>query len=410
MVCGCSKIIVIIRFTHNSLIFGMPKKVLIFSLAYGPRFWGGAELAVREITKRVAPEDVMFDMITLRFDASLSREEVMGNVRVHRIGFAAKNPDITDLSSFPLSLNKYLFPFLAVWKALALHSKKRYDATWAIMANYAGFAALFFKFLHPRVPFILTLQEGDPVSHIKRRVRFVAPLFRRVFSTADIVQAISEHLARFGESMGARSPVSVIPNGVDIKRFIIDDLGFKNEKENRKEKILITTSRLVKKNAIEDIIQSLAYLPDIVHLWILGEGPELKNLQLTTYNLKLNNRVHFLGQKNHDDLPAYLREAHVFIRPSLSEGLGNSFIEAMAMGIPIIGTPVGGIVDFLKDEETGLFCEVKNPKGIARQAARLFAFPLLREKIVANARRLALTRYDWNIIAQKFKEDIFAKV
>ena len=107
------------------------KKVLIFSLVYGPRFWGGAELAVREITKRIAPKSVFFDMITLRFDSVLPREEVMENVRVHRVGFAVKNPDIKDLSSFPLFLNKYLFPFIAFFKAVMLHRRSRYDATWA---------------------------------------------------------------------------------------------------------------------------------------------------------------------------------------------------------------------------------------------------------------------------------------
>ena len=82
----------------------------------------------------------------------------------------------------------------------------------------------------------------------------------------------------------------------------------------------------------------------------------------------------------------------------------------MAAGIPVIATPVGGIPDFIKDGETGLFCEVKNPKSIARQAARLFADRILREKITANARRLAITRYDWNVIAQKFNENIFSNI
>src|SRR3989344_8202599 len=87
------------------------KKVLIFSLAYGPRFWGGAEIAVKEITDRIVTENVSFDMIRLRFDSALPREEKMGNVSVYRIGFSSKNPDVKDLASLPLLANKYLFPF-----------------------------------------------------------------------------------------------------------------------------------------------------------------------------------------------------------------------------------------------------------------------------------------------------------
>ncbi len=394
----------------------MAKKVLIFSVVYGPRFWGGAELAAHEITKRIAPQDTSFDMITLRFDSSLPREETMGNVHVYRIGFATKNPDIKDLSSFPLSLNKYLFPFLGFLKALSLHHKKRYDAVWAIMANYAGFAALFFKLLNPRATFILTLQEGDPISHIKRRVRFVAPLFAHIFRKADIVQAISEHLARFGRDMGAREPVRVIPNGVDNSTFKIPHSTFQTDELRQElglmenDKIFITVSRLVEKNAVEDSIEALTFLPQEVKLLVVGIGPLEKELRETAERLGVASRVFFLGHIEHNELPRYLSLAHVFVRPSLSEGLGNSFIEAMAMGIPIVGTPVGGIPDFLKDEETGLFCEVKNPKSIARQAARLFADHILREKMIANARRLALTRYDWGAIAQTFEEDVFSKI
>ncbi|OGZ09690.1 MAG: hypothetical protein A3D67_02030 [Candidatus Lloydbacteria bacterium RIFCSPHIGHO2_02_FULL_51_22] len=196
------------------------KKVLIFSLVYDQRFVGGAEIAVQEITGRIAPERASFHMITLRCDSNLPREERVGNIRLFRVGFGKKNPSIADLSRFPLSLNKYLFPFLGCFKALLLERKYRYDATWSIMANYAGFGALFFNFFYPKIPFILTLQEGDPIPYIKRRVRFVYPLFQRIFTRATVVQAISHYLAGFARDMDVAVPVYVIPNGVDIAKFL----------------------------------------------------------------------------------------------------------------------------------------------------------------------------------------------
>ncbi len=387
----------------------MAKKVLIFSLAYGPRFWGGAEIAVKEITDRIAPENISFDMITLRFDSVLPREEKMGNIFIHRIGFSAKKPDVKDLSSFPLLANKYLFPFLAFWKAVALHRENRYNATWAIMANYAGFAALFFKLAYPKVFYLLTLQEGDPIPYIKRRVRFVYPLFKRIFTKADAVQAISRYLAAFGAEMGARTSPVVIPNGVDAAFF-------REGKErhfpglNEGPKTLITTSRLVRKNAIEDIMEALTFLPSDVRLLVLGIGPLERELKEKAELLGVKGRVLFLGHKPHTKMVRYLADAHVFVRPSLSEGMGNSFLEAMAAGLPVIATPVGGIPDFLRHEETGLFCEVKNPRSIARQVARLFAERTLREKIIINARRLALTKYNWDTITHQFEEKIFSIV
>src|SRR3989338_8041437 len=166
------------------------KKVLIFSLVYDQRFVGGAEIAVQEITGRISPERASFHMITLRCDSNLPREERVGNIRLFRVGFGKKNPSIADLSRFPLSLNKYLFPFLGCLKALMLERKYGYDVTWSIMANYAGFGALFFNFFYPKIAFILTLQEGDPIPYIKRRVRFVYPLFQRLFRSLRGVRSI----------------------------------------------------------------------------------------------------------------------------------------------------------------------------------------------------------------------------
>ena len=92
-----------------------------------------------------------------------------------------------------------------------------------------------------------------------------------------------------------------------------------------------------------------------VKLLIVGDGPLRENLKFKIKNLKLENKIELLGEVSPDKVPQYLAEADIFVRPSLSEGLGTAFLEAMAVGLPIIGTPVGGIPDFLKDDETGLF-------------------------------------------------------
>ena len=87
--------------------------------------------------------------------------------------------------------------------------------------------------------------------------------------------------------------------------------------------------------------------------------------------------------------------------------MGNSFIEAMAAGLPIIATPVGGIPDFLKDGETGLFCKVKDPKSIAEQVERLMNDDILRQKLKENGQKLVREKYDWNLIAKEMKSQVF---
>ena len=359
------------------------KRILIFSLAYFPTE-GGAEIAVKEIVKRIP--DIEFDIVTMCFDDERETEEKFSNGTIYRI-----------------NTSKNGYPFKAFLFAKKLHRDRLYDATWAIMANWAGFAALFFKFRFPQVRYILSLQEGDPIAYIKRKVWFVYPLFRMIFLKADIIQAISNFLADWAREMGYQGQIEVIPNGVDVKNFQMTT----DNRQLHNGTVLITVSRLVEKNAVGDIINALKYLPNNVKLQILGSGSLEKDLKILASHVELQDRVEFLGFIPTQEIPVYLHEADIFVRPSLSEGMGNSFIEAMAAGLPIIATPVGGIPDFLKDGETGLFCKVKDPKSIAEQVERLMNDDILRQKLKENGQKLVREKNDWNLIAKEMKSQVF---
>jgi glycosyltransferase involved in cell wall biosynthesis len=392
----------------------MAKKILIFSLVYIPHV-GGAELAIKNETDRI--NNVEFDMVALRFDSNLPKVEKIGNITVHRIGFTKANPAMADLVKFPLAINKLLFPFIACFKASQLHKKNNYDAIWGMMAAYAGFAAMFFKVLHPRVKYLLTLQEGDPIEHYFQKVGILKPLFYKVFTKADYVQVISTYLGKWARTMGYHGKLAVVPNGVNASQFSQsypeqELLELKNKlgkKEN--DKFVITTSRLVLKNAVDDVIKSLSFLPTEVRFVVLGIGPDEVKLKNLVAELKLEDRVIFLGHVDHQDMPKYLKISDIFIRPSLSEGLGNSFLEAMAADIPVIATPVGGIPDFLFDpiksldkEPTGLFCNVRDPQSIAECIKKYLSDRELTTRVVANAKKMVLAKYDWDIIARNMRE------
>ena len=378
-------------------------KILIFSVAYHP-FIGGAEIAVKEITDRLT--DFEFHLITINHDGKQKAQEKIGNVHVYRIGSGM--------------LGRYLFPFLGAWKGLSLHVKEKFDLTWSIMASYSGFAALFFKYRKPDVPFVLTLQEGDSIGHILKHVWFIYPLFKQIFQKADKIQAISNYLAVFGERMvGAhadREPITVIPNGVDVSLFTQafpsqEIEAFKNKLGKKLGDVfLITTSRLVKKNGVADVIKSLKHLPTNFKFLILGTGELEQSLRNLAQSYKVADRVSFLGLVAHADIPKYLKASDIFIRPSLSEGMGNSFIEAMAAGIPVIATPVGGIPDFIEDGKTGFFCRVNDPQSIAKNVIKIAEDGVLRAEIIKNAHTLAVQKYDWNLVAENMKELVFKAV
>ncbi len=374
-------------------------KILIFSVAYHP-FVGGAEIAVKEITDRLT--DIEFHMITINIDGNQNAEEKIGNVHVHRIGRG--------------KLGKYLMPFGGVKRALDLHREIGFDATWSIMASYNGFAALLFKIFNPRTPFILTLQEGDPIEYIKKRVGFFSPVFRQIFKRATIIQTISNYLADFAQSMGTKKPIVVIPNGVDLALFTksyawseLEDIKTKLGK-TADDIYLVTASRLVEKNGIADVIEALPRLPEKVKFLILGTGQLENQLKDLATHLNVLDRIKFIGFIEHKNLPKYLKISDIFIRPSVSEGLGNSFIEAMAAGIPVIGTPVGGIPDFITEGKTGFFCEVKSPKNIAEVVRSIMYNTRLRQDVVENAKELVFKKYDWDFIVERMKKEIFERV
>ena len=396
------------------------KKVLIFSLSYYPRFVGGAEMAIKEITDRIDPKETEFHMITLRFDSTLPKVERVGRVLVHRIGFARPHPSIEDLSWYPLRLNKHLFQFWAAWHALSLHRAYHYDAIWAMMAHSSGVPAAIFKLLRPRVPYLLTLQEGDRLERIERLMLPLWPLFTRAFKRADAVQAISTFLGTWARRRGFTGPLAIIPNGVDVARFsrAVKRATLSEVKETLGKKagevFLITTSRLVRKNAIDVVIRALPLLPPSVRFIVLGIGPDDLSLKRLARECRATERVRFVGEVSTEEVPTYLQASDIFVRPSRSEGMGNSFVEAFAAGIPVIGTQEGGIADFLFDAKrnperrtTGWAVDMDSPEQVAEAVKEIIEHPEKTLSVVATAQALAAEKYDWDIVARDMREQVF---
>ncbi len=372
-------------------------RILIFSTAYFPHV-GGAEVAVKEITDRLSHKasdgkpEVDFDMITVRLSKQDAKQEKVGSINVYRIGWGLGRID------------KLLFPFRASKFANKLHKQNKYDIVWSIMASFSGFAALFFKKKNPEVKFLLTLQEGDDLNDPIRKSFLVHGWFKQIFTKADYIQCISNYLADWVKKMNASCPVEIVPNGVSQK------LEVRSEKSENGEKIILTTSRLVKKNGIEDLIRAIKLLP-LVKLIVCGDGEEKSKLEKLSKELGIADRVEFKGFVSPQDLPEYYATADVFCRPSLSEGLGISFLEAMAYNVPVVATRVGGIKDFLKHKETGYICEVNNSESITKKVKYILD-PQNRDEVEGvkrNARHMVMEKYNWDKIAPQMK-NIFINV
>lgn len=370
-------------------------RVLIFSTAYFP-FIGGAEVAVKEITDRLGDE-IGFDLITARLKRGLPSVEKVGKVTVYRMGIGV-----------PL-IDKFFLPYCGAWKAWRLHGQNNYDYFWGIMASFATGALYIVNIFRSllgrmKVLTVLTLQEGDSEEYLKSKwLGLINLSWRLALKRTDVLTGLSNYLLERAKRLGYTGTALLIPNGVDVERFSNPQ----SRIFNPDQVVLITTSRLNVKNGVGDLIAALTPLPESVMLKIVGVGELEKSLKAKVRKLKLEDRVEFAGLVSQEKIPNYLHHADIFVRPSLSEGQGISFIEAMAAGLPVVATPVGGIPDFLQDGETGVFCRPRDPQSIAQAVKRLIDDAALRERVVKNALQMVKEKYDWDLIAQDMKNQVF---
>lgn len=391
---------------------GKPR-ILIFSTSYFPLV-GGAEIAIKELTDRL-PE-YCFEMITSN-EAGVLKEEAVGNILVHRVGPRG-------------NMGKLLLPFLGTIKTFSILRKRKIDLFWGMMVTFASGIPYIVNFKrkvfgYKKIPIILTLQEGDSEDHIKKRwFGLIGWSWKLALSRTDYLTVISNYLDKMSRRYGYKGGVSLIPNGVDVDNFksqkrdregvVLESLGtetLKLKKDlgfNKNDFVFVHVGRLTKKNGVEDIITSLLHLPLNFKFLQIGIGELEDEIKKQSHDVGVDERVVFAGLVPHSDLAKYLAIGDVFVRPSLSEGLGNVFLEAMTFGLPVVGTKVGGIPDFLVDGETGLFCNVQDPKSIAEKVKLLVEDKQLGEKLIRNGQELVKEKYNWNFIAPKMSS-VFKK-
>jgi glycosyltransferase involved in cell wall biosynthesis len=351
-------------------------RVLIFTTAYRPLV-GGSEIALEETIRRLP--NIFFDILTPRYKPELAGTENFGNGCIHRVGFGNQ-------------MDKLFFPVFGFISAIKFRPKHIH----AYQASFGAGAAFVYKTFFPKTRFILTLQEGKRLEGQNFLIKYFRNLIIR---RADVVTAISHYLASYAKKINPKAELHMIPNGVDLDKF--------KHMPNSEENTVITVSRLVPKNGVEDLVKAMAIVRKEItdaKLIIVGSGPLEKEIRQSIKDLDMEDGVIMAGSQDPENVAGYLAEAKIFVRPSLSEGLGSAFLEAMAVGLPVIGTSVGGIPDFIKDGYTGLFCNVGDPQNLAEKIILLMTGRELRTKLIDNGRKLVEQKYDWNIIAWKFRE------
>jgi N-acetyl-alpha-D-glucosaminyl L-malate synthase BshA len=221
------------------------------------------------------------------------------------------------------------------------------------------------------------------------------PSFRRVVKFAieksDGVTAVSRYLKnRTVEEFDIRREIRVIPNFVEVVRKDAEREACNREafaKPN--EKILIHASNFRPVKRVGDVVRVFARVREDIpaKLLLIGEGPERLSIRQLVRELRLGADVHFLGEQ--DQLEPLFLCADLFLLPSEQESFGLTALEAMACGVPVIASDVGGLPEVVARGETGDLFTVGDIAGMAAGAVSLLADPPRHALFQARARQRA---------------------
>lgn len=239
----------------------------------------------------------------------------------------------------------------------------------------------------------LFLQIERTLARITDRIITVSPRVRQ------------DLLAR---GIGRPEQVEVVPLGLDLARF----LDRPASPVRLREKLAIPSDapllgivgRLVPIKDHPTLYQALALLQadaPAPHLIVVGDGERREALKRLAQDLGLASRIHFLGWRN--DLEAILGELDVVICCSRNEGTPVALIEAMAAGVPVLSTDVGGVGDLIVHGETGWLVPSGNPSALARGIRELLAGPEPRAQLVPAARAAVLGLHDLNSLLRRME-------
>lgn len=248
--------------------------------------------------------------------------------------------------------------------------KKEFNIIDAHFAYPDGYAAtLLGKWL--KIPVSITLRGTEvPLSKIPaRKAKMLIAL-----SHAARVFSVSDSLKQLVVSLGAdENKIRVVGNGIDIKKFYPLDKMEMREKFNipANVKVLISVGGLVDRKGFHRVIDVLPKLvakyPDLIYLIVGGasaEGNIQKQLEEQVSRLKLEKNVRFLGTYSSEKLKEPLSAADLFVLATANEGWANVFLEAMACGLPVITTDVGGNKEVVCDSNFGTITPFGNSESL----------------------------------------------
>ena len=380
-------------------------RVLVLNYEYPP-LGGGAGVATAALVHGLAERGVTVDVVTSsaanaserrtspRWDEPLSQ----GGVRLYRV----RSRRVGVHEAGMLGAGTYLLHALPLVRRLVkIH---RYDVVHVFFSLPTG-ALLPFAGLRG-VPVIVSLRGSDVPGYDRYKTsvryahRLLAPLTRWIWRRADRVVAVCESLGELTQCTCPGLAYSVVPNGVDLKLFHPRQPARKPDGGPIR---CLAVARLVERKGLGELIRAFALLErGRFELEIVGHGPDERVLRELAEGLGVAQEVRFTGALDREGVAQRYREADLFTLPSAAEAFGNVFAEALASGLPIVGSTIGGIPELVEQGVNGLLVTPGNPLALSQAIRYLASDTDLREIMRTRNRAKAEATLEWSQVTRRY--------
>jgi glycosyltransferase involved in cell wall biosynthesis len=262
-------------------------------------------------------------------------------------------------------------------------------------------------------PYIASIKGviAEEMQHERGRTRMLFELLARLEGRnarqADAVLTTSEYCrSAIRRHYGvAPSQVRLVPEGIDLARW--RGLAARVPQQSDGATILCVARQYPRKH-IADLLRALPAVQRAVpraHAVIAGDGPEHASLRALASELRLAEAVRFTGALSDDRLELLYRQADIFCLPSVQEGFGIAFLEAMACGLPVVATHASAIPEVVPDRRAGLLVAPADVAALTHALIELLARPGQRASYGAFGQAY-VERFDWDRVAQIFLEQV----
>lgn len=327
-------------------------KILMHCVYFPPEV-GGLESHVFHLCRALVGKGHHVEVVTSRSRPGVPHHEVMDGVRVWRTWFSGRNAagwTLHSLGSVPRTRT-------LARNADVIHAQAFPSVVPGILARRVGGA-----------PLVATYHTSHFLERARRRAW--KPVLRRLIRAADHNLAASREIADVAEALAPGMRVEPVTNGVETTLFRpVEPL--LPPREGRR--VLVVPRRLFHKNGVEYLIRAL---PSIarrvggVEALLIGDGPERERLQALATELEVAERIRFLGNRPHEEMPALLRSGELAVFPSLMEATSVAALECMSCGVPVAASRAGGLPEIV-DAEVGALFEPADPDDLADTVVEL---------------------------------------